>query len=100
MASEADHCVMDLLYRARRNKLGPDIVAIVSNYETACWHAEVNGITFHYIPVTAETKRSAERSTLDLVQDFSADFVVLARYMQVLSSEAPPALEGRLWPMS
>ncbi|MGB7404984.1 MAG: formyltetrahydrofolate deformylase [Pacificimonas sp.] len=95
MASKADHCVTDLLYRARRNKLGADIAAIVSNHETTRWHAEVNEIPFHHIPVSAETKISAERSMLKLVNDLEADFVVLARYMQVLSNDVSRTLEGR-----
>ena len=95
MVSKADHCLIDLLYRARRDKLGAEIVAVVSNHETARWHAERHNMPFHHIPVTPETKPQAEQEFLELVDSYQADFVVLARYMQVLSEGAVKALEGR-----
>ncbi len=95
MVSKADHCLIDLLYRARRGKLGAQIAAIVSNHETARWHAELHDIPFHHVPVTPETKADAEAELLSLVAQHGADFVVLARYMQVLSDATARALEGR-----
>lgn len=95
MVSKADHCLIDLLYRARRGKLGASIACILSNHETARWHAEHHGIPFHHVPVTPETKREAEAALLELAKRYSADFVVLARYMQVLSDQTARALEGR-----
>jgi formyltetrahydrofolate deformylase len=68
---------------------------VVSNHDTLRWHCEPHDVPFHHIPVTAETKPQAERALLDLVTDYEADFVVLARYMQVLSADAVAALEGR-----
>jgi formyltetrahydrofolate deformylase len=95
MVSQADHCLIDLLYRARRDKLGARIVAVVSNHEAARWHAEHHQVPFHHIPVTPETKPEAERALLELVESHAADFVVLARYMQVLSDATARALSGR-----
>ncbi|MEE4153960.1 MAG: formyltetrahydrofolate deformylase [Erythrobacter sp.] len=95
MVSKADHCLIDLLYRARRGKLGAEIAAIVSNHETARWHAELHEIPFHHVPVAPETKAEAEARLLELVAQYSADLVVLARYMQVLSDATARALEGR-----
>jgi len=95
MVSKADHCLVDLLYRYRRDKLGAEIAAIVSNHATGRLQAEQHGVPFHHIPVTADTKPEAERALLDLVEECKADFVVLARYMQVLSQDAVAALEGR-----
>ena len=95
MVSKGDHCLVDLLHRHRRGKLGAEIAAVVSNHETLRWHCDAHNLPFHHIPVTAETKPEAERALLDLVKDYEADFVVLARYMQVLSADAVAALEGR-----
>lgn len=95
MVSKADHCLIDLLYRARRDKLGADIAAVASNHEDARWHAERHDIPFHYLPVTADSKPQSERALLDLFERYEADFVVLARYMQVLSDSTARALEGR-----
>ncbi|MEE4350172.1 MAG: formyltetrahydrofolate deformylase [Pacificimonas sp.] len=95
MVSKADHCLMELLYKARRDKLGTDIVAVVSNHETASWHTDRYQIPFHHIPVTPETKPNAERKLLDLFESYDADLLVLARYMQVLSTEAAQALDGK-----
>ncbi|MDY7097008.1 MAG: formyltetrahydrofolate deformylase [Pseudomonadota bacterium] len=95
MVSKGDHCLIDLLYRARRDKLGAQIVAVVSNHENARWHAERHDVPFYHVPVTRETKPQAEAQLHLLVDQYSADFVVLARYMQVLSEDAVKALEGR-----
>lgn len=95
MVSKAEHCLIDMLYRARRGKLGAEFAAIVSNHENARWHAELHDLPFHHVPVTPETKPEAEAKLLDLVAEYEADFVVLARYMQVLSDETSRALEGR-----
>lgn len=95
MVSRGDHCLVDLLHRHRRGKLGAQIVAVVSNHATLAWHCEPHGVPFHHIPVTADTKPEAERALLDRVEEYAADFVVLARYMQVLSAETVAALEGR-----
>ena len=95
MVSKGDHCLNDLLYRHRRGRLGADIAAIVSNHTVTKWHADRHDIPFHHIPVTPVGKQQAEAQLLDLIEDTKADFVVLARYMQVLSNELSRKLEGR-----
>ncbi|MEP1144939.1 MAG: formyltetrahydrofolate deformylase [Henriciella sp.] len=95
MVSKGDHCLNDLLYRHRRGRLGADIAAVVSNHPDAAWHADRHQIPFHHIPVTKETKAEAEQTLLDLVSETQSDFVILARYMQILSSDLSRALEGR-----
>lgn len=95
MVSKGDHCLNDLLYRHRRGRLGADIVAIVSNHTVTKWHADRHDIPFHHIPVTPDGKQQAEAELLKLIEDTTADFVVLARYMQVLSNELSRELEGR-----
>ena len=95
LLSKADHCLNDLLYRHRRNRLGADIVAVVSNHEIGAWHAERHDIDFIHIPVTAATKLAAEKQLRQTLADYRADIVILARYMQILSDELSRDLAGR-----
>lgn len=95
LVSKGDHCLNDLLYRHRRGRLGTEIVAVVSNHLDTKWHADRHDIPFHHIPVTKETKPQAEQKLLDLVSETKSDLVVLARYMQILSTDLSRQLEGR-----
>jgi formyltetrahydrofolate deformylase len=95
MVSKFGHCLNDLIFRWRGGSLGGELVAIVSNHETHRAMVEAAGLPFIYVPVTADTKADAERRLLELVDEYNADLVVLARYMQVLSDGLCRALEGR-----
>ncbi len=96
MVSRSDHCLADLLYRHETGDIAVDIVAIVGNHPDLAPLAERYGIPFEEIPVTQETKLQAEARLSDLISTLKVDFVVLARYMQVLSSELCEALQGRV----
>jgi formyltetrahydrofolate deformylase len=85
--SKYDHCFVDLLYRQRNGELTCDIPLIISNHTDAKRHADFYGIPYHVIPVTKENKPQAEQQELDLLQKNNIDLIVLARYMQVLSTE-------------
>ncbi len=95
MVSRMGHCLNDLIFRWRGGNLGGELVAVVSNHETLRPMAEAAGLPFHHVPVTPDTKPQAESRLLDLVDEYRADLVVLARYMQVLSDELCTALHGR-----
>ena len=95
MVSKFDHCLMDLLYRWQRGELPVDIPLVVSNHEDARSLVESYGIAFEHVPVTRETKAVAEDRLFELVEGHEIDFVVLARYMQVLSDFACARLAGR-----
>jgi formyltetrahydrofolate deformylase len=95
LVSRFGHCLNDLLYRHRIGALPIDIPAIVSNHRDFYQLAAGHDIPFHHLPVTAETKARQENRLLELIEDEKADFVVLARYMQVLSDEICGKLEGR-----
>ncbi len=95
MVSKFDHCLMDLLYRWQRGELPVDIPVVVSNHEDARSLVESHGIKFEHVPVSRETKSEAEDRLFDLVEEHEVDFVVLARYMQVLSDTACARLGGR-----
>lgn len=85
--SKLDHCLVDLLYRQRNGELACDIALIISNHPDARRDAEFYGIPYHVIPVTKENKPEAERQELELLRANGIDLIVLARYMQVLSSD-------------
>jgi formyltetrahydrofolate deformylase len=95
MVSKFGHCLNDLLYRTRTGWLNIEIPAIVSNHPDLGIMADNYNIPFYHIPVTAERKPEAEEELLQLVDDLGIDLVVLARYMQVLSTDLCKKLEGR-----
>jgi formyltetrahydrofolate deformylase len=95
LVSRADHCLADLLYRREQGEMPLDIVAIVSNHSDCRPLAARYDVPFYEIPVTAPTKDAAEAQLRSLVQDYGVDFVVLARYMQVLSPSLCAYLSGR-----
>jgi formyltetrahydrofolate deformylase len=95
MVSKLGHCLNDLIFRWRAGSLGAELVAVVSNHGDLRSMAEAAGLPFFHVPVTAATKREAEKRLLELVDGHRADLVVLARYMQVLSEETCAALHGR-----
>jgi formyltetrahydrofolate deformylase len=84
--SRYDHCLLDLLWRARRGELPISVVHVVSNHATLAADVEAFGVPFTHIPVTRDTKLAAERRQLDLLRG-RVDLVVLARYMQILSAD-------------
>jgi formyltetrahydrofolate deformylase len=85
--SKYDHCLVDLLYRQRTGELACDIALIISNHPDAGRDAEFYRVPFHMISVTKETKAEAERQQLALLKKNNVDLIVLARYMQVLSTD-------------
>ena len=95
MVSKMGHCLNDLIFRWRSGTLGGELVAVVSNHEVLRPMAEAAGLPFVHVPVTPTTKPQAEAELLALVDEYDADLVVLARYMQVLSNETCSALQGR-----
>jgi formyltetrahydrofolate deformylase len=84
--SKYDHCLVDLLYRQRNGELPCDFPLIISNHPDTKRHADFYSVPFHCITVTKEKKEQAEARQLELLQENNIDLVVLARYMQVLSS--------------
>ena len=95
MVSRYDHCLNDLLYRARSGALPIDITSVVSNHTDLEPVARHHGLPFHHVPVSPDTKDDAEARLVDIVASEQAELVVLARYMQVLSDRTCAALAGR-----
>ena len=94
MVSKFDHCLNDLLHRARLGELPIDIVAVVSNHRDHEALVEWHNIPFYHVPVTPDTKPAAEARLLELIDEYDVELVVLARYMQVLSDELSRKLSG------
>jgi formyltetrahydrofolate deformylase len=95
MVSKFGHCLNDLIFRWRAGSLGAEIAVVVSNHEDLRPMAEAAGLPFIHVPVTAATKPEAEARLLELIAEYDADLVVLARYMQVLSDGLCRSLRGR-----
>lgn len=90
------HCLVDLLYRARVGELRIDIPAVVSNHRDAYQLVAADDIPFFHLPVTAETRHEQEARLIEIIERERIDFVVLARYMQILSTEFCQRFPGRV----
>lgn len=87
MVSKMPHCLYDLLARHAAGEWNVDIPVIISNHLELSKVADQFGIPFHYFPVTKDTKTKIEAEELALLKEFNVDFIVLARYMQILSQD-------------
>ena len=96
MVSQHGHCLHDLLFRLRSGVLPIEVRAIVSNHRDFYQLAASYNIPFHHIPVKADTKAAAEAKLLDLFESEGGELLVLARYMQVLSSDLCAKYPGRI----
>lgn len=84
--SKYNHCLYDLLSRYKSGELEVEIPFIISNHEQAKNIASQFEIPFYHIPISKETKVEAEAEQLKLLKSHRIDFIVLARYMQIVSS--------------
>ncbi len=85
MVSKYDHCLVDILMRYKYGELPCEISLIVSNHPDLEELAIHHRIPFFYIPVSKETKQTAEEKQIELFKNHQIDLVVMARYMQILS---------------
>jgi formyltetrahydrofolate deformylase len=87
LVSRYDHCLVDLLYRHKSGELACDIPLIISNHADNQAITEFYGIPFFFVPSTSGQKIEAEKKMLALLKKHDPDLIVLARYMQILSSQ-------------
>ena len=87
MVSHTSHNLYDLLHRHKEEKLNCDIAMVVSNHEKLKPIADMFEIPFYYKPVSKETKVNQENDLIELYDHQKIDLIVMARYMQILSSE-------------
>ncbi len=85
--SKQDHCLLDLLWRQKAGELNATVPLIISNHLELQPIAQQFGIEYLHLPITKETKAEQEAKQLEILADRRIDLVVLAKYMQVLSSD-------------
>ena len=85
-ASKSEHCLLDLLWRHRRGELPITVAMVISNHPDVAGEVRNFDIPFFHVPSAGPDKSGAEAAHLRLLQD-NVDFIVLARYMQILSHE-------------
>lgn len=96
MVSKLSHCLNDLLHRHSCNLLPIEIPLIVSNHEELKPLAAHYQVPFHHLPITKENKPEQEKKLLSLLEKNQIDLVVLARYMQILSTDVCHKLKGKI----
>ena len=96
MVTKESHCLRDLLYLLELNELPIEIPLVVSNREDLKDLVETHNIPFLYLPIDATNKAAQEKVLLAKIAELKIDFVVLARYMQILSSDFCAALPGKI----
>ncbi len=92
--SKGSHCLADLLHRWQTGGLAVDIMGVVSNHPDLRRITEWHGIPFHELPANGD-KPAQEAALLDLVERTQAEYLILARYMQILSADLVDRLAGR-----
>lgn len=96
LVSKFDHCLGDMLYRRRIGDLPMDVVGVICNHPRETLNVTtLDGIPFHHLPVTRETKAQQEAQIKQIVEESGAELIVLARYMQILSNDLAGFLSGR-----
>lgn len=85
--SKYDHCLYDILGRYKSGELHAEIPFIISNHDNLRSIAVSFGIPFYHIPITKDNKSEAEDKQLHLLEEHKVDFIVLARYMQIVSQK-------------
>ena len=83
--SKYDHCLFDVLGRYLAGELPLETSVIISNHEDLRAVANRFSIPFHCVPFTKETKIEGEKKQIELLKKYEIDFIVLARYMQIIT---------------
>ena len=96
MVTKESHCLRDLLYLLELGELPIQIPLVVGNHEELKSLVESHGIKFKYLPVSSENKERSETQLLSLIDSEKIDFLVLARYMQILSPDFCDKLSNRI----
>ncbi len=85
--SRMSHCIYDILSRVIAGEWPVEVPLIISNHKDLEQVAKQFSVPFRYFPVNSENKAEQEKSELSVLKEFNIDFIVLARYMQVLSDK-------------
>ena len=85
LVSRESHCLTDLLWRWRTGELRVEIPFIAGNHDDLRQTAETYGVTYHHLPVTPDARADQEKQLSSRLEEAGVDFIVLARYMQILT---------------
>lgn len=96
LCSKPPHCLIHLLEKKRQAAFPVEVPAIVSNHTDCENIAECNNIPFFHLPITPETKKEQEAAIEKIIEEQHIDYIVLARYMQILSPEFCERYSGRI----
>ena len=94
--SKLSHCLFDMLARYTAGEWNGEIPLIISNHPDLQHVAERFGIPFYLFPITKETKEEQERKEMELLAKHKITFIVLARYMQVISEQMINAYPNKI----
>ncbi|WP_407270238.1 formyltetrahydrofolate deformylase [Radiobacillus sp. PE A8.2] len=94
--SQEPHCLLELLWEWQSGDLMADIALVISNHETTRDIVESLGIPFYYIPANKDIRAEVEAKQLQLLEEYEVDFIVLARYMQILTPSFVAAHPNRI----
>jgi formyltetrahydrofolate deformylase len=96
LVTKESHCLRDLMYLLELGELPIEIPLVVSNREELKQLVESHGIPFMYLPIDPSNKAAQEKILLAKAAELEIDFVVLARYMQILSADFCNAMPGKI----
>jgi len=94
--SKLSHCLFDLLSRYTAGEWNVEIPLIISNHTDMKPVADRFGIPYYHFPITKETKEEQEQKEMELLTKYKVNFIVLARYMQVVSEQLISAYPNRI----
>ena len=94
--SKYDHCLYDILSRYSTGELNVEIPLIISNHNDLSSVAKRFSIPYHYIPFTKENKEAGEKAQMQILKKHQIDFIVLARYMQIITSNLIELYKNRI----
>jgi len=96
LVTKESHCLRDLIYLLELGELPIEIPLVVSNREDLKQLVESHGIPFMYLPIDSSDKIAQEKTLITKMKELKIDFVVLARYMQILSADFCNAMPGKI----
>lgn len=94
--SKYNHCLYDILGRFSAEELNVEIPLIISNHNDLKSIADQFNIPFYHIPITKETKDEGEKRQLELLKEYEINFIVLARYMQIITPKMIALYENKI----
>lgn len=96
LVSKLDHCLTDVLWRWKSGELAIDLAFVLSNHPDLEPLARMYDLPYHYLPIRREHRQEDQQRMLDLIDDYSVDFLILARYMQILEPFVVQAYPQRI----